>query len=88
MEPPKPLRSPEPPCSSELLTVPADPMRAYADVLVVDREYLVQVMTSALRRLDAAALARLAEHACPARIRPLPAADLFLYRRSGRRAGR
>jgi len=54
----------------------------FADVRVVDRDYLLQQVVHVLRRTDARVLARLVEITCKAQVAPLETTDLFLLRRS------
>ena len=54
----------------------------FADVRVVNRDYLLQQVVHVLHRTDARVLARLVEITCKAQVAPLGTADLFLLRRS------
>lgn len=59
----------------------------FRDVVVVNREYLVQQALLSLRRLNSLQLAQLVESVCAVRVVPLGARELFLLRRGSAAGG-
>jgi hypothetical protein len=62
---------------------PARGRDTYLDVVVVNREFLIQQALASLRRLNGSQLARVVEAVCAVRLVPLSARDMFLLRRGG-----
>jgi hypothetical protein len=56
------------------------PVDAYEDVVAVNREYVVQQVTWALRRLNGRALGRLFEACCDVQVASVAPTGLYLIR--------